>query len=247
MNLLVDIGNTRTKWRFVDSCKRVSEGVLLNGLLNHDAIKEFTKESAINSIMLSNVGKPELTSMFIDLAESEEIQCRIIEAAKEMAGLQFAYEQVNTLGVDRCLAMIGAFEGNGILVIDAGSAITADFLNAKGEHLGGYIFPGCNLLKLSLKAGTCNVSVDAELGSSEPGKSTVQCVNNGFTLMIQALVSGLIEKAKCLDITNVILTGGDVDLFVQACPDIIFDIESNLVLDGLEKLITEDYYRMEKP
>ena len=154
-----------------------------------------------------------------------------------MAGLKFRYDDVASLGVDRCLAMIGAYSKHAVLVIDAGSAITADYLNEFGEHLGGYILPGCSMLMLSLKKGTSKVLVDAEVGNNEPGQSTKMCVNNGFTLMVQSLLNGLLAKASELGITEVMVTGGDADLFARACPDMVCCTKSNLVLDGMEKLL----------
>ena len=240
MKLLIDIGNTRTKWRGFQANIRVDEGLFDNSELAEDVLNDFFMARGVRSIVLSNVGKTEIARMFYLVGERVGVQCQCIQSAREMAGLRFVYEEVTSLGVDRCLAMIGAYDNKGVLVIDAGSAITADYLAGDGRHLGGYILPGCRMLMLSLKAGTSKVLVDAEIASSEPGKSTQMCVNNGFTLMLQSLLTGLQTKAGELGISEVVITGGDADLIAHACPDIEFDQKNNLVLDGMEKLLNSE-------
>lgn len=240
MNLLIDIGNTRTKWRCIDGGVRNSAGVFNNNVLTEEALVGLIKKYAVNAIVLSSVGKSEVENKFFVVAGILGIECISIKSAKEMVGLRFAYTDVEALGVDRCLAMIGAYNNKGVLVIDAGSAITADYLSACGEHLGGYILPGFNMLMLSLKAGTSKVLVDAELASSDPGNSTKMCVNNGFTLLIQSLLDGLVVKAKELGINEVVITGGDADLFAHANPHVECTAISNLVLDGMEKLLNNN-------
>ena len=124
----------------------------------------------------------------------------------------FIYNDVGRLGVDRCLAMVAAYDRyqGGVLVIDCGSAMTADLILATGEHVGGYIFPGFSLLKQSLLSGTYKVIVSANVEQSyKLGTNTEECVDNGGHMMVRSTLYGLIELAAGYGVSNVLLTGGD--------------------------------------
>ena len=112
-----------------------------------------------------------------------------------MNGVHFAYEDISRLGVDRCLAMIGAYHlvGSGVLVIDCGSAITADLVNGSGEHIGGFILPGVRMLESSLLGGTAKVLVEHEtVISTEWGVSTEECVEHGRAFLLKSLFASLL-------------------------------------------------------
>ena len=64
--------------------------------------------------------------------------------AREMSGVRNGYEEFERLGLDRWLAMLGGFHlaSGACLVLDFGTAVTADFIAADGEHLGWFHLPG---------------------------------------------------------------------------------------------------------
>jgi len=239
MNLLIDIGNTRVKWRSteVDAC--TGEGVLENSELSEALIVEMVECHAITKMMISNVGKEAITSLFARVAEKLGLEFLRMKSQPVMAGVKFAYQDISRLGVDRCLAMAASFEHKGVMVIDAGSAITADYVTGDGDHQGGYILPGLQMLKVSLNSGTSRIAVDVSMGNIEPGCSTEECVGNGLTLMLQALMAGLIKQADAYGIKDYVVTGGDAEFLTTLCPEVAFSRRSNLVLDGLQKFITE--------
>ncbi len=63
--------------------------------------------------------------------------------AREMAGVRNGYQDFERLGLDRWLAMLGGFKlaSGACLVLDFGTAATADFIAADGQHLGGFDLP----------------------------------------------------------------------------------------------------------
>ncbi|MDP1069535.1 type III pantothenate kinase, partial [Klebsiella pneumoniae] len=69
------------------------------------------------------------------------------------------------MGVDRWLAMLAAWQrvGQSCWVVDCGSAITLDLLDAEGRHQGGYILPGLRLMQQSLLGNTAEVRVDRDV------------------------------------------------------------------------------------
>ncbi len=64
-------------------------------------------------------------------------------------GITNGYNDPSKLGIDRWLAILGAatqFKGQNLCVFNCGTAITMDIVTANGEHQGGLIFPGVQLL-----------------------------------------------------------------------------------------------------
>jgi len=138
--------------------------------------------------------------------------------------------------MDRWLAMVGAFqlERRAMVVIDLGTAVTVDFVDAEGGHRGGYICPGISLLRQQLTTHTRRISYTAEeipmmQGESAPGRSTVQAVERGCFLMLRSFVaSQVLAASDYLGADFVIYsTGGDATLIddmvgVRWVPDLVF-------------------------
>lgn len=240
MNLLVDIGNTRIKWRCVSfSGMSVGSGYLLSDVLTLRSLEEVLSCVSFEKIYLSNVGHDSVVTVFKKYVTKNNLKLSLVESQKSMCGLSFAYDDIGRLGVDRCLAMIGAFDGGGVLVIDAGSAITADFIGDQGEHFGGYILPGYEMSRSVLLGKTAKVGVLADLGGLVPGQNTESCVNNGFTLLYRSLLEGLLDKARGIGISRCVVTGGDARMFKMLGVE-DFEYYENLVLDGLQKYASGD-------
>ena len=151
------------------------------------------------------------------------------------------YKTPETLGRDRIAGVVGAqtvFPKTNCLVIDAGTCITFDFINAKGHYLGGNISPG---ILLRLKA--MNTFTDKlPLGSSTfhkdfIGKSTITAIENGAMWGTIGEIESFIRRIqeKYGDI-NVILTGGDASIFAKKIKTKIF-VLSNLLMIGLNEII----------
>jgi pantothenate kinase type III len=136
------------------------------------------------------------------------------------------YHDPKHLGVDRWLVMLGVLfskkwnetpicnKKNQIIgIIDIGSAITIDLVTTKGEHLGGQIAPGSQLLLKSLQS-TDGISLKKKAFSSQKsllGDSTQSCVSLGVHHMIKGYLRSIINDLLTLK-TNPPL--GSVDAWV---------------------------------
>ncbi|AKA82980.1 Pantothenate kinase type III, CoaX-like [Pseudomonas synxantha] len=156
---------------------------------------------------------------------------------REMAGVRNGYEDFERLGLDRWLAMLGAFKlaSGACLVLDFGTAATADFISSDGEHLGGFICPGMPLMRNQLRTHTRKIrygdaAAERALERLSPGRTTVEAVERGCTLMLRGFVLTQLELARSYwgDDFTVFLTGGDAELVsdaapqAQLVPDLIF-------------------------
>lgn len=233
MNLLLDIGNSRAKWARADGAE-----LRETGSLPHRGVTDWPAalpEERPDAVWVSNVASEAVPAALARHAEKKwGLRPRIVRSTAEACGIRNAYRQPERLGVDRWLACIGAFHrGNGsVLVVDAGTALTLDSVDAEGRHRGGLIVPGLSTMRAAI-AGDTRIRV--EVGDYERSwlaDDTASAVALGT---LQALLS-LIENA-CRDLSpdRLLLTGGEAG---RLAPELGAGWEHapNLVLEGLARL-----------
>lgn len=229
MILELDCGNSFIKWRVLGS-KGV--GAFAEGVVGSD-IALVASLTALPGLLLTrcrlvSVRASEETSKLVATLEATfgvAVSCAV--PAREMAGVRNGYDEFERLGLDRWLAMLGGFKlaSGACLVLDFGTAATADFIAADGEHLGGFICPGMPLMRNQLRTHTRKIRYDdaaAEqaLECLSPGRTTVEAVERGCTLMLRGFVLTQLELARSYwgDEFAVFLTGGDAELVSEAVP-----------------------------
>ncbi|WLH12233.1 pantothenate kinase [Pseudomonas hefeiensis] len=230
MILELDCGNSFIKWRVLhpDGVTPLEGGVvgsdndLLASLNNADKFQ-------LKKCRLVSVRTPEETdSLITSLVDAFGVSVSRAVPVREMAGVRNGYDDYERLGLDRWLALLGGFHlaAGACLVLDFGTAITADFVAADGEHLGGFICPGMPLMRNQLRTHTRRIRYDdmaAERAheSLAPGRSTVEAVERGCMLMLRGFVLTQLELATEYwggDFV-VFLTGGDANLVSGVVPD----------------------------
>lgn len=236
MILELDCGNTLIKWRLL-----ADDSTFAGGVVDSDeALLQVVQEQAValRACRLVSVRSDDETASLIELLEATfAVVCLRAGSATELAGVINGYEQYERLGLDRWLAVVGAYQlvRRACLVIDLGTAVTSDFISAEGRHLGGFICPGVPLMRTQLRTHTRRTRYDTDeaaqaLRSFSPGRSTAEAVERGCLLMLRGFVSGqLAIAAECLGgAFDVFLTGGDAGLVVdeipgaQVVPDLVF-------------------------
>jgi len=151
------------------------------------------------------------------------------------------YESPDTLGKDRLAAIIGAnniFKNQDVLVIDAGTAITFDFINKNNEYIGGNISPGLEMRYKSLNLFTSKLPlIKKDEKFNLIGKNTKEAiisgVQNGLVFEIDSYINIFKEKFNNI---KIILTGGDSFFFEHKLKNCIF-AEVFLIAIGLNKIL----------
>lgn len=236
MILELDCGNTLIKWRLLAGASAVAGGVVDSDQALLQAVRE--QAVPLRACRLVSVRSDDETASLMALLETEfAVICLRASSAVELAGVSNGYEQYERLGLDRWLAVVGAYQlsRRACLVIDLGTAVTSDFVSVEGLHLGGFICPGVPLMRTQLRTHTRRTRYDSDeaaqaLGGFLPGRSTAEAVERGCLLMLRGFVSGqLAIAAECLGAAfDVFLTGGDAALVVdeipgaQVVPDLVF-------------------------
>lgn len=239
MILELDCGNSFIKWRVLDADVRrvVGEGVVDSDLALLEGLKAL-EGLALKFCRLVSVRTTEETSALISrLTEAFGVSVMCAAPSREMAGVRNGYEEFDRLGLDRWLAMLGGFQlaSGACLVLDFGTAVTADFISRDGEHLGGFICPGMPLMRNQLRTHTRRIryddlAVERALESLVPGRTTVEAVERGCSLMLRGFVLTQLELARSYwgSDYSVFLTGGDAGLVsgivpqARVVPDLVF-------------------------
>jgi type III pantothenate kinase len=141
-----------------------------------------------------------------------------IRATNQAAGVINAYREPGTLGADRWAAIVAARHDteNPVCVIDCGTAITLDVVDATGRHLGGLIAPGLAMMRRSLAQETVAIGPLPDAVDELPSifsRNTVEGVNSGIMYMAGALIDRVIGEAAagCGGNLEAVITGGDAE------------------------------------
>lgn len=242
MMLMIDIGNSRIKyavwqdnaWRNYCSREYSHEALL-------QQFDQFFGDIAVRAVYVACVVDDVKASLADWFQKNWRIQPIFASATSEACGVTNAYEKVSALGVDRWLAMLAAYEKFRlpVCVIDCGTAVTLDVVDADGMHRGGLIMPGLKMMRESLIKNTSKIGV-SKGDLVDLANNTADAVESGS---VRLLVSGLDklvrqQQEKFADMLCVI-TGGDGG-FVAGRMEIKAIYIETLVLDGLRLFATRD-------
>jgi len=234
-NLVIDIGNTRTK-AAVFSEEKLIEKIIFSDdpILN---IKRLQTNHSIEKSIYLATGKIETA-----FGKFLKDDLKAIELThKTKVPVKNLYGTPETLGRDRLAAVVGAqaiFPDCNCLVIDAGTCITYDWLTADGAYQGGNIAPGITMRLKAMNHFTAKLPLIEKGDIENPiGKSTELALRNGALWGAVQEVDGYIRWGrKNFGQLKVIFTGGDTNFFVKHLKRRIF-ARPNIVLAGLNKII----------
>ena len=245
--LTIDIGNTRLKWAlwlngFIES----SGGCDHHGCFEASQFSEcLPKKNNIDKVCVANVAGEKAEKALGDWISALRIKKTLmLKTERQCCGVTNAYSDPSQHGVDRWAALLGAREAyqGGVCVIDAGTAVTVDLMDAAGVHLGGLIMPGLEMMRRALHKDTVGVVVS---GASKIdainefsvllASNTEAAVCNGTLMLLRSGLQDVCEQASVLlgDEVKIVLTGGLAKQLMPLLksPHIVYD--SRLILKGL--------------
>lgn len=167
------------------------------------------------------------------------VEAQFARVGRSLGGVRCGYTEPDQLGVDRWLAVVAAWQRvrAPLVVVDAGSACTVDFVDAAAEHKGGYIVPGLSMMLAALYRDTARVRVPARDADSElgPGTATREAVTRGTLRMLAAFAVDCVDRfeLECEHSAALILCGGDAAA-VAAAIGRPAQVWKDLVFEGLE-------------
>ena len=234
MKLVIDIGNTSTKLALFAG-KDLFATSNINEC-NLQVIQEFVANNKVSATIISSV--KEISSEILSILDyykgcilSENTPLPIINN----------YATSDTLGKDRLAAVVGAlflYPERNIVVFDAGTCLTIDFVSKKGEYIGGRISPGIEMRYKALHTFTdklplCQKEKKTPTIGNDTNSSIVSGVQQGILAEIKSIISEYrLQKSD----TVFVITGGDCFFFEKALKSSIF-ANPNLVMIGLNEIL----------
>lgn len=235
----LDMGNTRIKWR---QLLNGDEKALSGAVETVAQLVEVSKNWAdVTQIRLANVrGERDKQGLDEWAGQRWGVNIEVAKVVRSCGGVTNCYSEVERLGVDRWLAMLAAYQrANGAcVVIDFGTAVTVDVIDAQGLHRGGYICPGVNTMAKALLSNThIKVPAMGELISVELGCTTQEAIIHGANAALLGMINNTLKKQEEEYGGGIIvyLTGGDGEKFAAhlAETEVSKELVPSLVLDGL--------------
>lgn len=235
MNLVIDIGNTVTKLAVFSS-----EEICFNK--NYDSLTIVDIQELMNKFNIVNSIISEVKSFDSQVEELLAQHTKLIKLTPELKfPFKNLYRTPQTLGKDR-YALVAAASGLNInvLIIDAGTCVTYDFLDEHKNYHGGAISPGLNMRLKALKQFTGKLP-EIEMNEQEQpqliGDSTENSIKsgvfNGLKQELQGVINQYLQQYKTL---KIVLTGGNIERFDLEPKNRIF-ADKFFVLKGLNEIL----------
>ncbi|WP_044173140.1 type III pantothenate kinase [Flectobacillus major] len=234
MNLVIDLGNTFAKVGVFENNQLID----IQWNLEYDALLAYTQKIMPERIIVSSVSYSEETLQKTFRHITDEVYLLQYTTPVPLVKL---YDTPETLGADRVAAAIGAtvvYPNQNCLVIDLGTCITYDLVDADCQFHGGIISPGMRMRFKAMNTFTQRLPlIEPDEAPALIGKSTKTAMQSGVINGLAAEINGLIEQYKnVLTKINVILCGGDATFFANRIKYPNF-VVPELVLIGLNRIL----------
>jgi len=236
MNLCVDQGNSSTKVGVFsgDSIQQLYVYEEFTVIDLQKILVTFTIENCIISSVITTNDQL-LTSLRQGVSHLIELSHTTPVPIKN------TYETPETLGKDRLAAVVGAAflkPNSDLLVIDAGTAITYDFIDANSVYWGGSISAGITirlrgLHEFTKKLPLVEIALESDLLARNTKSALISGALNGIVFEMDGYITFLKNKYPQL---STFLTGGSTFYFDTKLKNTIF-AEKNLVLIGLNRIL----------
>lgn len=237
MNLVIDVGNSFVKLAVFSENRLKEKHIIPVADLIDQCRYLLVEYPELNHAILSAVGN--LSKDKIAFLK-EHFKVHLLSHTSILP-FENKYETPNTLGVDR-LALTSAaslmYPNSNVLIIDAGTCITYDFLDKDKGYLGGAISPGIEMRYKALHTFTSKLPLlEASLPNYYMGNNTQNSIHVGVVMGVLNEIDGFINQYQenFNDLTT-ILTGGDAHFLRDSLKNDIF-ANSNFLLEGLNYIL----------
>ncbi len=256
MVILIDAGNSRVKWAWLDAGELgESTAIAYKNNDKVEVLKALLEENKPTKISLVHVLGDEFEQEVHDYCKKSQCEYTIFKTTASCCGVTNGYDVPEQLGADRFVALIGAhhlYPNDNLLVIDVGTAVTIDGISEKGRHAGGLILPGLQLWSDTLIKNTKRNTQLSPLYSSRSieadtevfATNTQRGINSGSILGLSGAINHIchimensmedkmtselkLSTNPCVNKTKRLLCGGDSYLLADTLAD---DVSEEYIL-----------------
>jgi type III pantothenate kinase len=241
MILLFDIGNTNTHLGLANAHRVVRQvDIPTAGRFDNTVcsrLSKFVGITRIEGVAMCSVVPKATPHVRHAVRRLWSLECLEL-TPKTLHGVGIDYPKPNTIGPDRLANAVAARHhfGAPVVVVDFGTAVTFDVVDARGNYIGGIIAPGLAAMTDYLHEKTALLPrIRIHEFKRAIGKSTEEAMLVGAVHGYRGLIHGLLAelkrelKARHLP---VVATGGYAKLIAAKLPE-ISRVEPNLTLEGL--------------
>jgi type III pantothenate kinase len=246
--LLLDVGNTRVKWGVLDKGDIRRTGHIAQSGIREKGLQVLTTKipRRVDEVFVSNVAGATFATRLSGVVGAHcDCDVRFARAERSGWGVTNGYTQPRRIGVDRWVAMVGAWAEiqSACVIVDAGTAMTIDVLDDEGRHLGGQIIAGVATMADSLAASTSDIPAVKPAPGRQAADLGMFARNTAAAVREGALnaVAGAVDRAIRTLQSNayepvVVLTGGDASRILNALCETPLH-RPHLVLQGLAHML----------
>lgn len=257
MLLVIDAGNTNIvfaifdgdqligHWRLATDARRTADeyAVWLSQLLSLKGISPSLVQHAIAATVVPRT----LFDLRMLCRNYFQTELMVVGDPALDIGMEVTIESPAELGADRLVNAIAAREiyGNGLIIVDFGTATTFDVIDDAGRFAGGVISPGITLSLEALHAAAAKLpNVAIERPARVVGKGTISAMQSGIYFGYLGLVEGIVERIRkeCDRPMKTIATGGLAKLFARGTPLIDY-LDGDLTIKGLKMIFERNKNR----
>lgn len=243
MILVIDVGNTRLKWAWLDSAGLSSQQAVVHRGAKPDlwTTALFRSARRADRVLVANVAGDRIAKTLERGAKRAfGVTPEFLTSTSEFQDLKNGYLDPSLLGVDRWLGIIGAWTTarTAVCVVDAGTAVKVDLVDAGGQHLGGLIVPGIQMMREALLQRTSNIARAAEQSTPSLAgvlaNNTIGAISRGAVFAVAGLtdlVADVVAQNAGIK-PKLFITGGDAGL-ITGTMRLQAAIVPDLVLQGL--------------
>jgi type III pantothenate kinase len=253
MLLAVDVGNTNVTlalfegdrlaadWRVSSHRERTADEMAIE-LRQLFSLRDFDL-SVVDGVVIASV-VPNINPALVE-ASRRYLKCEPLMVGPGVkTSVRIRYDNPKDVGADRIANALAAYTKHGgpIIVIDFGTAVTYDAINAEGDYLGGAIAPGVEISLDALVSHTAMLRrVEPVAPDSVIGRNTVTSIQSGLVWGFVAQVEGMVRRMvdELGGQAKVIATGGQAAL-VAELTTVIEATDPLLTLEGLRLIYLQN-------
>lgn len=228
MLLCIDVGNTQMviglfdgaeladHWRIATVAERTSDELALM-IQQFLGFHGFAFDESVTGVAICS-GVPRVTAELREMTERYFGYPALVLEPGIRTGMPILYDNPKEVGADRIANAVAAYDlyGGPSIVVDFGTANTIEAISAKGEYLGGAIFPG---IEISMDALFGRAAALRRVELVPPrhviGKSTVESIQSGAVYGFSGQVDALVDRFQAeLGECTVIATGGEAERII---------------------------------
>ena len=237
--LLVDIGNTNLKfcWQQQSGLTPVHAACHLEQSPEQLAATLWQTAAAPGAVYLASVAAQAVADGVISWVRRQwAIEAVQVRSVPEVLGVRNGYRQPAQLGVDRWLTLIAVHNRwqRAACIVDCGTAVTVDVIDAQGLHQGGLILPGLGLMRAALLQRTHVPKTPGKWRAGLLGTDTAGAIELASIHSVAALVERVTAhySEQWREPPMILLTGSDAAAIEAEItqPSVI---EPDLVMQGL--------------